>query len=74
MEQQRLTAKEIRELEQAVCQEHLPLEADGYICTSAMLYVVLTRLRIASCDVAASRLLHAIRRFASFCWALRCSW
>lgn len=43
IQQQELTAQDIRELMQAVCQEHLPLEADGYICTSAMLYDVLMK-------------------------------
>ncbi|MCX7852471.1 MAG: hypothetical protein N2383_06765, partial [Caldilineales bacterium] len=43
IQQQELTAQDIRELMQAVCQEYLPLEADGYICTSAMLYDVLMK-------------------------------
>lgn len=43
IQQQELTAQDIRELMQAVCQEYLPLEANGYICTSAMLYDVLMK-------------------------------
>ena len=43
MIQQELTAQDIRETLQEVGQAHLPLEADGYICTSAMLYDVLMK-------------------------------
>jgi putative transposase len=41
--QQELTAQDIRETLQEVGQAHLPLAADGYICTSAMLYDVLMK-------------------------------
>jgi hypothetical protein len=41
--QSELTAQDIRETMQAVSQEHLPLEANGYVCTSAMLYDVLMK-------------------------------
>lgn len=41
--QSELTAQDIRETMQAVAQEHLPLEAAGYISTSAMLYDVLMK-------------------------------
>src|SRR5829696_4285275 len=40
---QELTAQDIRETMQDISQEHLPLEADGYISTSAMLYDVLMK-------------------------------
>jgi putative transposase len=38
-----LTAQDIRETMQSVSQEYLPLEADGYVCTSEMLYDVLMK-------------------------------
>jgi putative transposase len=38
-----LTAQDIRETMQSVSQEHLPLAANGYVCTSAMLYDVLMK-------------------------------
>jgi Transposase DDE domain len=38
-----LTAQDIRETMQDIGQEHLPLAADGYISTSAMLYDVLMK-------------------------------
>ena len=41
--QRELTAQDIRETMQTVGQEHLPLAADGYISTSAMLYDVLMK-------------------------------
>ncbi|GIV76725.1 MAG: hypothetical protein KatS3mg050_1119 [Litorilinea sp.] len=41
--QSELTAQDIRETMQSVAQEHLPLEAAGYISTSAMLYDVLMK-------------------------------
>jgi putative transposase len=41
--QKELSAQEIRETMQAVSQEHLPLQADGYISTSAMLCDVLLK-------------------------------
>ncbi len=41
--QSELTAQDIRATMQAVSQEHLPLEANGYVCTSAMLYDVLMK-------------------------------
>ena len=41
--QQELTAEDIRQTLQAVAQEHLPFEADGYICTSEMIYDVLMK-------------------------------
>lgn len=41
--QRELTAQDIRETMQAIGQEHLPLEANGYISTSAMLYDVLMK-------------------------------
>jgi hypothetical protein len=44
IQQQELKAQEIRELMQAVCREHLSLEANVYICTSAMLYDVLMKV------------------------------
>lgn len=40
---QELTAQDIRDTMQDISQEHLPLEADGYISTSAMLYDVLMK-------------------------------
>ncbi len=43
IQQAELTAQDIRETMQSVSQEHLPLEANGYICTSAMLYDVLMK-------------------------------
>ena len=43
IQQQELTAQDIRETMQEVGQEHLPLEADGYISTSEMLYDVLMK-------------------------------
>ncbi len=41
--QQELTAQDIRESMQSVAQEKLPLSADGYKCTSEMLYDVLMK-------------------------------
>jgi hypothetical protein len=41
--QHELTAQDIRETMQDVSQEHLPLEANGYISTRAMLYDVLMK-------------------------------
>ncbi|MBV7334525.1 hypothetical protein KFU94_41060 [Chloroflexi bacterium TSY] len=41
--QSELSAQDIRETMQSVSQEHLPLEASGYICTSEMLYDVLMK-------------------------------
>ena len=41
--QRELSAQDIRETMQDIGQEHLPLEADGYISTSAMLYDVLMK-------------------------------
>jgi hypothetical protein len=41
--QSELTAQDIRETMQSVSQEHLPLEANGYVCTSEMLYDVLMK-------------------------------
>jgi hypothetical protein len=41
--QPELTAQDIREMVQEVGQTYLPLTADGYICTSAMLYDVLLK-------------------------------
>jgi putative transposase len=41
--QSELTAQDIRETMQSVSQEHLPLEANGYVCTSTMLYDVLMK-------------------------------
>lgn len=43
IQQQELTAQDIRETMQDIGQEHLRLEADGYISTSAMLYDVLMK-------------------------------
>jgi putative transposase len=43
IQQSELTAQDIRETMQAVSQEHLPLEADGYVCTSEMLFDVLIK-------------------------------
>ena len=43
IQQQELTAQDIRETMQAVGQEHLSLEAEGYVCTGAMLYDVLMK-------------------------------
>ena len=43
IQQSELTAQDIRETMQSVSQEHLPLEANGYVCTSAMLYDVLMK-------------------------------
>ena len=41
--QQELTAQDIRETMQTISQEHLPLEANGYTCTSEMLFDVLMK-------------------------------
>jgi putative transposase len=41
--QSELTAQDIRETMQSISQEHLPLEANGYVCTSEMLYDVLMK-------------------------------
>ena len=41
--QTELRAEEIRMTMQAVAQEHLPFAADGYICTSEMIYDVLMK-------------------------------
>jgi hypothetical protein len=41
--QQEVTAQDIRESMQSVAQEQLPLSADGYKCTSEMLYDVLMK-------------------------------
>ncbi|MCB0075395.1 MAG: hypothetical protein KDE20_28260, partial [Caldilineaceae bacterium] len=41
--QSELTAQDIRETMQAVSQEHLSLEANGYVCTSEMLFDVLMK-------------------------------
>jgi hypothetical protein len=38
--QAELNAQEIQTVVQQVAQEHLPLKADGYICSSAMIYDV----------------------------------
>lgn len=38
-----LTAQDIRETMQSVSQQHLPLQASGYVCTSEMLYDVLMK-------------------------------
>ena len=43
IQQAELTAQDIRETMQAVSQEHLPLAAQGYVCTSEMLYDVLMK-------------------------------
>jgi hypothetical protein len=43
IQQSELTAQDIRETMQSVSQEHLPLEANGYVCTSAMIYDVLMK-------------------------------
>lgn len=43
IQQHELTAQDIRETMQKVGQEHLPLEADGYISTGEMLYDVLMK-------------------------------
>lgn len=43
IQQRELTAQDIRETMQSVGQQHLPLEANGYICTSEMLYDVLMK-------------------------------
>jgi len=43
LQQRELTAQDIRETMQSVGQQHLPLEANGYICTSEMLYDVLMK-------------------------------
>ena len=42
--QPELGAQDIRKLLQEVGQTHLPLRADGYIYTSAMLYDVLLKI------------------------------
>lgn len=41
--QSELTAQDIRETMQAVSQEHLSLEANGYVCTSEMIFDVLMK-------------------------------
>ena len=41
--QHELTAEDIRLTLQEVAQEHLPFEADGYICTDEMIYDVLMK-------------------------------
>jgi len=43
IQQWELTAQDIRETLQTTSQAHLPLEANGYTCTSAMLYDVLMK-------------------------------
>jgi hypothetical protein len=43
IQQLELTAQDIRETMQTVSQTHLPLVANGYVCTSAMLYDVLMK-------------------------------
>ena len=43
IQQKELTAQDIREVVQAVSQEHLSLEADGYLCTSEMIFDVLMK-------------------------------
>lgn len=43
IQQQELTAQDIRESMQSVAQEHMALTADGYKCTSEMLYDVLMK-------------------------------
>jgi putative transposase len=43
IQQSELTAQDIRETMQTVSQAHLPLAANGYVCTSAMLYDVLMK-------------------------------
>lgn len=43
IQQSELTAQDIRETMQSVSQEHLSLEADGYVCTSEMLLDVLMK-------------------------------
>ena len=43
IQQSELTAQDIRETMQSVSQAYLPLEANGYVCTSAMLYDVLMK-------------------------------
>ncbi len=43
IQQQALTAQDIRETMQAVTQEHLSLKANGYVVTSAMLFDVLMK-------------------------------
>jgi hypothetical protein len=41
--QKELSAEEMRMTMQEVAQEHLPFEADGYVCTSEMIYDVLMK-------------------------------
>ncbi len=43
IQQTELTAQDIRKTMQTVSQEHLPLQANGYHCTSEMLYDVLMK-------------------------------
>jgi hypothetical protein len=43
IQQSELTAQDIRETMQSVSREHLQLEANGYVCTSEMLYDVLMK-------------------------------
>ena len=43
MKQQTLTAQDIRETMQSVAQEHISLQASGYVVTSAMLIDVLMK-------------------------------
>lgn len=52
--QESLTAQEIREEVQAVAKEHLPLQASGYISTSAMLYDVLMKAATENISIDAS--------------------
>lgn len=43
IQQAALSAQDIRETMQSVSQAYLPLQADGYVCSSAMLYDVLMK-------------------------------
>lgn len=43
IQQRELAAQDIRETMQSIGQQHLPLEANGYLCTGEMLYDVLMK-------------------------------
>lgn len=53
--QQELTAQDIRATTQDISQEHLPLAADGYISSSAMLYDVLMKAASKGISIAVAR-------------------
>lgn len=46
IQKEQRNAKEIRDMVQAIGQEHLPLQAEGYECTTEMLYDVLLKAAV----------------------------